>query len=124
MLGVDRTPVTPSPCPSLVPGMALRPITRALEHLQQPEARDIRYGHGWGKLEPWAKLAFLELLTASPLAPRALDCRRLTQRLGSLQGPGPLPMAPRLQPTGKGVFLSNARQEEINETKPISKAAS
>lgn len=51
MPGVDRTPVT-GPLPSLVPGLALRPITRALECLQQPEARDIRYGYGWGRFEP------------------------------------------------------------------------
>lgn len=81
-------------------------------------------GGGDSSPKRWrAKLAFLELLTASPLAPRNLDYRRPAQRLGSLQGPGPLPMAPRLQTTGKRVFLSNARQAEINETNPISKAA-
>lgn len=41
------------------------------------------------------KLAFLELLIASLLALRGLDCRQLAlaQRLGSLQGPGTLPTA-------------------------------
>ena len=64
-----------------------------------PRAPEIRYGDGRGRFKPQrlrAELAFPELLTASLLAPRALGCRHLAQRLGSLQGPGALPAAPRL----------------------------
>lgn len=71
------------------------------------------------------KLAFPEplgLRVASLLAPRDLTCRHQAQRPGSLQDLRLSPLTPRLRRTGKKAFLSNARQEEINETNTISKA--
>lgn len=67
-----------------------------------------------------AKTAFLESLgscVAGLLAPRDLICGHQAEGLGSLQRSGALPPTPRLQRTGKEAFLSNAKQEEINETK-------
>lgn len=99
--------------------MALRHTTGALEYLQQLKGSG---GGGDSSLRRlMVKLAFLELLVASLLAQRDLVCRRQAQRLGSLQGPEALPLPHRLKWTGKKAFLSNARQEEINETNTISK---
>ena len=69
-----------------------------------------------------AKLAVLELRVASLPPLEDLVCSHLEQRLGNLQGAGALPTDPRLQWNGRKAFLSNARQEEVNETNTISAA--
>lgn len=101
----------------LVPGMALRHITGAPEqHLQRLQ------GSGSERFEPQE--------TDGKAGLPGIACSKSAgSKRSGVQTPGPetgqpagTPLPPRLQRMGKKAFLSNARQEEINETNTISKA--